>query len=514
MVKKIILLTVLITNTFYGIAQKDSNLELKIIPKHKNFGLYKELWLNAYLINNSSKPIKMFKVGNTEKAWNAFDANWIGTLNSNPMEFKSFYDGSFSKFSSSSIIVVLPGDSIYAGILRYKIIAGGNYKITYSFKQSPDKVNSKFASSPVALNTARGISSFSVTSKPFEFTINEAEIGNIEANDISDEELKKKPTISKLEQAFSNPSEVYKLSISGNITNDVFLKICNLKNLKELNLYGVKGIDHLPEEIEQLKLRKLRINVSNLRLPEALNNMISLKSLSISGSETTEFPEFVKYLVNLEELYISDFPISELPKEIRYFKELRILEISDTKLKTLGTLISNASKLEELSLSSSFEIFPDISGCTTLNKIDLNFNNKITSIPSFIGNLTQLKKLELAATSITIIPDEIKHLKRLEVLIMDESKLTAIPASLYECTQLKEISISRCQVTTLADGIDKLANLEKLNFYDNQVMQLPVGLSKCMKLKYVNAHTNLIKGNDKEGKKLAKRLGKKYRIKR
>jgi hypothetical protein len=512
--KRITLLFSAIFIAFTVFSQQTRNLELIIIPKSNDIGIYKELWLNTYLVNNSSEPIKMFKVGACEDDWHAYEDVWQGTINGKPMEFYSFSDAATSKFSANSFVDVMPGDSVYAGLLRYKIIAGGEYSIIYTLSQAPEKVNINYSSSIEATAKATQISKFSVTSKPFNFSIAESELGSVEIKELSDEELAKAPTINNIEQAFSKPSEAYKLDISGNITDEVMLKICKLKNLKELSLSNIKGITKLPTEINQLKLSKLVIYKTELEYPDGMKNMTSLKDLSYSNMQFTKLPDFVKHLNNIESLEVSYSPITEIPAEIKNFKNLKSVILINTEIISLGTILSEASMLEMLSISGPLNSFPDISGCKNLKKLNLSNCKQITLIPPTIGNFTKLEEINFAITDIAVIPPEIARLEKLKRLTMPVTKITAIPAELYECTLLEYLDISRSQVNTCAAGIDKLKNLQEIYLYDNQITQLPVGLSKCMNLTYVNVHTNKIKESDKEGKILADRIGKKYRAKK
>ena len=112
--------------------------------------------------------------------------------------------------------------------------------------------------------------------------------------------------------------------------------------------------------------------------------------------------------------------------------------------------------------------------CTGGNIIILNRNTKnlVGTLPTELGNLTQLRTLSLSNNQLTgPIPSELKNLNKLRILSLSNNQLTgAIPAELGNLTNLKILGLANNQLTgpiplTLAN----LNNLTLLALSDNQL---------------------------------------------
>ncbi|ORX68905.1 L domain-like protein [Anaeromyces robustus] len=123
------------------------------------------------------------------------------------------------------------------------------------------------------------------------------------------------------------------------------------------------------------------------------------------------------------------------------------------KISSISDKIGNITNLKRLDIrENNIETLPDNIG--NLNKLKY-FNCKLNSIPEEIENLTNLQKLLLANNYLRIIPDEIGNLKNLNVLMLDNNCLESIPNTIdtdkvsvsfeqntiskyFSCTELKE----------------------------------------------------------------------------
>jgi Leucine-rich repeat (LRR) protein len=91
------------------------------------------------------------------------------------------------------------------------------------------------------------------------------------------------------------------------------------------------------------------------------------------------------------------------------------------------------------------EIYPPIGHITIHSQIELlqnvitlNLNqNKLTYIPSNLGNLINLKKLYLSSNQLTSCPSELGNLTNLESLHLDNNQLTHIPSEFGNLKKLK-----------------------------------------------------------------------------
>lgn len=507
----ILVLSILIVVSSQGFSQEMTDLELKIRVSKNEFEIYKKIKFNAFLVNNSSKAIKLFRCH--VELWCPKKWSWLAKLNGVEVPFeKSEYRPGFHEFSSKQIYDILPGDSLLVDAISYQPIAGGNYTIEYKMSQSSEDVNVEYASSTSAANEAKKINSLSLSSLPYEFSIeHDSQIIEVSRSDITEEDFINAKTFRSFEEAFANPSQVYKLKVEGIINDKIMSKICQLKNLRELTL-NVNGIKKLPKELGELKLNKLVIRDSELEYPETMKSMSSLRVLTFTALEFSVLPEWVTNLDNLETLLIYNCPIKELPKRFVELKSLKSLVLSKVNIKTLGMTIANLPQLENLEISydSLLTDFPDVSNCKKLKTLTISHCNELLSVPPFIGNLLELEELVLKSTKIESLPEEMAQLKKLKRLKVIESNLTHLSSAIYKCSALEYLNVARNQINSCGSGIKKLKNLERIYLQFNQLEQLPKSLAKCKKLNKINVFQNQIKSNDKVAIKLKSKLGENY----
>ena len=100
---------------------------------------------------------------------------------------------------------------------------------------------------------------------------------------------------------------------------------------------------------------------------------------------------------------------------------------------------------------------------------------QIDSLPSFIGNLTSLKKIELGGgQNIEVIPKEIGNLVNLEELILGNecqgNKISVLPAEIGNCTSLKKLDLSFNRIISLPDELKKCKYLTIITLMFNEGM--------------------------------------------
>ncbi len=126
--------------------------------------------------------------------------------------------------------------------------------------------------------------------------------------------------------------------------------------------------------------------------------------------------------------------------------------------------------------------------------INLLFNNLNGTLPSSLGQLENLKKLELSFNSISgNIPAELGNLQQLEVLAINGTALNgSIPESLSNLSNLKQLHLSSNQLSgTIPESFEKLKKIEVFNVFDNNLNgTLPLGLANCQNLKQLMVAEN------------------------
>lgn len=96
-------------------------------------------------------------------------------------------------------------------------------------------------------------------------------------------------------------------------------------------------------------------------------------------------------------------------------------------------------------------------------------NTKIALLPESIGNLKNLKFLNVGANSFTSIPDSIGSLINLGFLNFGGNKITSLPESIGNLKNLTYLNVGANSLTSLPDSIGNLSNLRTFNVSENKL---------------------------------------------
>ncbi|BBE09414.1 Leucine-rich repeat containing protein [Mycoavidus cysteinexigens] len=111
---------------------------------------------------------------------------------------------------------------------------------------------------------------------------------------------------------------------------------------------------------------------------------------------------------------------------------------------------------------------------------------KITSLPTGLNKLSELRNLNLSNTLIDSFPSFLVDLKNLERLNLSDTPISIIPENVGSMSSLKDLNLSKTPIKTLPDSIGNLVNLNKLNLFETQIVEtdLPESII-CLNLKEV-----------------------------
>ena len=108
----------------------------------------------------------------------------------------------------------------------------------------------------------------------------------------------------------------------------------------------------------------------------------------------------------------------------------------------------------------------------------------LTSIPSSLGNLRNLRELNLSG-NLASLPKEIGNLKNLKELQLLNSKLTSLPKEIGNLKNLIVLGLSYNNLTSIPKEIGNLKNLKRLGLYGNNLSSLPKEIGNLTKLEYL-----------------------------
>ena len=121
----------------------------------------------------------------------------------------------------------------------------------------------------------------------------------------------------------------------------------------------------------------------------------------------------------------------------------------------------------------------------------------LTIIPENIFKLTKLEVLHLNHNNITKIPKQIAHLKKLKSLKLSYNKLNHIPSEIFMLTELEHLHLSHNKIHKIALDILKLSHLKELYLFGNNIYGLTLP-------KYINNYKQIKEQLDNFDTKLEK----------
>ena len=294
-------------------------------------------------------------------------------------------------------------------------------------------------------------------------------------------------------------SKLKKLKIQGVIGDDPLLLnqlailLSKTKNLEEVDLRYCR-LTELPKFIGQLKhLKTLNLEWNDLTsIPESIGNLSKLKVLNLHGNSLKSLPKTIGNLKNLIEL---DIGVNlcfgrTLPEGIGNLQSignlcnLEKLVICANHLNKIPSYIGNLKKLKHLDVSYNAitSIHESIWNLENLVMLDLGYTG-LKSLPESVSKLRKLEYLCLYDLELESFPDSLKNLKKLKTLIIG-GKITAIPDWVFELSNLKGLGLSYSRLVSIPEKIERLKNLENLSIdYNVLLKQWPSSLKKLKNLK-------------------------------
>jgi len=118
--------------------------------------------------------------------------------------------------------------------------------------------------------------------------------------------------------------------------------------------------------------------------------------------------------------------------------------------------------------------------------------NQLVELPEWIGSLTSLEQLNLNVNNITDIPKSIGSLASLKELSLWKNELKSIPSSIGSLSSLKSLNIRLNLLNRLPDTIGEIKELKELNLHDNNLESIPETIGSLSSLEILNLSWNLL----------------------
>ena len=137
----------------------------------------------------------------------------------------------------------------------------------------------------------------------------------------------------------------------------------------------------------------------------------------------------------------------------------------------LGNL-SNLKRLNLVGTSLDGAIPPELGNMSNLEELVLSYNSLTGAIPSELGNLSNLRELSLGSNSLTgPIPPELGNMSNLRGLYLFRNSLDGqIPSGLGNLSKLEELELASNSLTgPIPPELGNLSNLRELELEDNSL---------------------------------------------
>jgi Leucine-rich repeat (LRR) protein len=124
-----------------------------------------------------------------------------------------------------------------------------------------------------------------------------------------------------------------------------------------------------------------------------------------------------------------------------------------------------------------------------LTKLDLR-DNRLSSLPGGLGQLTALQWLYLSDNKLSSLPESLGRLTALQWLDLDDNELSSLPEGLSQLTALQYVYLQHNQLSSLPEGLGQLTALQSLSLEGNQLSSLPEGLNQLTALRRLSLSHN------------------------
>ncbi len=347
-----------------------------------------------------------------------------------------------------------------------------------------------------------------------------------------------------------NLSNLVELWLDNNrLTGTIPSQLGNLSNLKDLYLDNNELTGTIPPQLGNLSnLVEFNLQSNDLTgtIPSQLGNLSNLVELNLQSNDLTgTIPSQLGNLFNLEVLDLSNNQLSgTIPTELGDLSNLEALDLSNNNLSVSSSIFQklNNLNLEQLDLSgnnplvnpllSDYQalraLYDATNGDSWQNNEGWNFssptppndlndwfgvtveNGRVTvieleengltgSIPSELGNLSNLDDLLLSSNNLTgTIPPQLGNLSNLEDLYLDNNDLTGtIPPQLGNLSNLDVLDLDNNDLTgTIPSELGNLSNLEDLYLFNNDLTgTIPPQLGNLSNLKELWLFNNRLTGS-------------------
>ncbi|KAL0591418.1 hypothetical protein ABG067_001449 [Albugo candida] len=206
-----------------------------------------------------------------------------------------------------------------------------------------------------------------------------------------------------------------------------------------------RQLESLPEQVYSL--------ADYLEKDEKPWECIDLCKIDVSHNNITQIREDIGTLETLSHFKMSQNALKGLPKG--FFKLLQLVDV-------------------DLSHNQFSACFPgEVGDLRNLRELNLSHNN-LTALPESIGNLTFLENLSIDNNRLRTLPDSIGKCSRLHALSVQSNQLSCLPKSLKHLSAITALHLCKNQLVNIEhDTFLKFHRLVVLDVRQNRLIEMP-----------------------------------------
>ena len=195
-----------------------------------------------------------------------------------------------------------------------------------------------------------------------------------------------------------------------------------------------------------------------------MNTLAQLKAGQLAGITRldlscglTEFPrEIFELADSLEILNLSGNALSSLPDDLHRLPHLRVLFCSDNNFTEMPACLGQCAKLSMISFKANQISHVPAAALPPLLRWLILTDNRISQLPSELGERPLLQKLMLAGNQLAHLPESLANCHNLELIRIASNRLTRLPQWLLTLPSLTWLAYAgnpvEMAVEVTADG--------------------------------------------------------------
>lgn len=218
---------------------------------------------------------------------------------------------------------------------------------------------------------------------------------------------------------------------------------------------------------------------------------ISANPMNLADIDPINNPASYNWLTDEVRKQVGKHDVSDLTQED--FNKIDTIILNSQGIigipKEIGNLF-NLKKLE-LNINQITTIPKEFSNLSNLIYLSINYN-QINEISKEITNLNSLEYLSLINNEINVIPKEIANLKQLEFLTLSNNSIRNIPPEICVLNNLISLFLDNNQIEEIPKEIGNLNNLKTLLLEHNCINKVPKEIGNLSDLVSLNLNGNKI----------------------